>query len=257
MKHATRQFSLFVIASAMLIAGLLSACSARDPTQAQAAATTEGVAPAVDIAVADPAHAEADLSDTDGVAADRSTPVDKYQPLANGTQIFYAYMALSGEKPDYEPIAIHLYSLYKDEQDQFKRRDLLEAATQVIDEEIQKAKGSRYFVMKTPTALGPYDFASKSFPINAITEDGMSFSFSGPASSYSLAFNNAAAYSAVVVEDENTARALEEIRATTGGLYTMKLYFFAAGVQSGTRVLRVEITKVEMLDDKGRIIITI
>lgn len=100
---------------------------------------------------------------------DASTPLQNYQEIKSGKQLMYAFLATSTLPIDYEKIAGHVSSEFRYQQDEFKKRDMLNALKPAIEAEVGKAKQSRYYVMRigngSSGVVEKYDFAQKQFPL--------------------------------------------------------------------------------------------
>jgi hypothetical protein len=184
--------------------------------------------------------------------ADPSVPMEQYRDMNSGRQLMFAYLAADSMPVDYEKVAGIVSQDFRRETDEFKRRDTLNALKPGIDGEIAKAKQGRYYYMDIEDSLEKYDFDSKSFTIPAFL-DSTTYRYFFDDSTYRLAFSNGSAFSKLKVADEELARTLESMRSRQGRL-NIKVFFFAGATELGQPRLMGEITKLQILDRKGKVL---
>ena len=187
---------------------------------------------------------------------DASTPLQNYQEIKSGKQLMYAFLATSTLPIDYEKIAGHVSSEFRYQQDEFKKRDMLNALKPAIEAEVGKAKQSRYYVMRigngSSGVVEKYDFAQKQFPLPDL-KDSDSYRYFNDVSDYKLGFSNARAFNSLNVPDENAARTIENLRSTYQPL-SLLVYFFASETELGENKLKGEIMKVQLVDKQGTVL---
>lgn len=184
--------------------------------------------------------------------ADVSVPLDRYQGLNSGKELMFVYLALSTMPVDYEKVARAISNDYRSQQDEFKKRDILNAMKPGIDKEIAKAKEQRYFYIDLNDQIDKYDFDAKSFPLPALA-NAESYRIFGDVGEYRLWLANQTNFSKFPVLNENQARNIENLRSKYAGL-TSRVYFFAADTKLGESTVVGEVTKVRLLDNKGNVI---
>jgi hypothetical protein len=185
---------------------------------------------------------------------DSSIPLDKYQELLGGKQLLYAYYAVSSMPVDFEKVASIISRQYQNEQDEFKKHDMLSALKPGILGEIDKAKQNKYYSMRIGDnrILDKYDFSNQTFSIPPLSDPSTSRYF-GDASSYRLGFSNSKAFSSLKVADENTARTMESLRLKYDGLRLI-VYFFANDTELGDTKLKAEIMHIRLIDKQGKVL---
>ena len=181
--------------------------------------------------------------------ANKATPLDQYQDLAEGKQLLFAYQALSNMPTDFEKIATSISDEYRNQSDDFKKRDILNALKPGIEKEIAKAKEHRYYYSDDQAQLNKYNFDQKFFGLNNIGDAG-SYHYFTNISSYRYKFINSEKFSKIFVPDENKARTVEGFRANSNNL-KVRVYFFFADSELGKTNILAEITKVVLTDSKG------
>lgn len=184
--------------------------------------------------------------------ADKSVSLDQYQGLNSGKQLLFAYLATSAMPVDYENVAAAISNEYRSQQDEFKKRDILNALKPGIDKEIAKAKENRYFFMDMEDQVAKYDFDAKAFPLPALA-NAESVRYFHDLSQYRLSLANQMNFAKLSVPDENQARTIETLRSKYAGLKT-RVYFFVTETKLGETTVVGEVTKVHLLDNKGNVL---
>lgn len=184
---------------------------------------------------------------------DSSIPLDKYQELHSGKQLLYAYYAASAMPVDFEKVAAIISPQYRNEQDEFKKHDMLAALKPGILGEIDKAKQSQYYFMQIGNnrAVNKYDFSNQTFGVEELSDASTSRYF-GDAYSYQLKFSNSKNFSSLKVADENTARTIESLRLQNG--LRLVVYFFASDTELGDTKLKAEIMHIRLIDKQGKVL---
>lgn len=185
---------------------------------------------------------------------DKSIPLSAYQPTRSGNTLMFAYLALTPPPIDYEKVAASLSRDYRDQNDEFKKRDLLNSLKPGIDREITKAKEDKYYYIGIDSnpVLGKYDFDSKSFPVNAFDSE-TSYRYFYDNSDYKLQFSNSQKFKNLVVASEEQARTIESLRSKYNGL-DLRVYYFANDTILGEKRLNAEIMKIQVVDSKGNVL---
>ena len=181
--------------------------------------------------------------------ANKATPLDQYQILSSGKQLLFTYQALSAMPADYEKIAASISPDYRQQTDDFKKRDILNALKPAIDKEIEKAKETRYFYSDMSGTVDQFNFDQKFFVLKSIGE-ASSFHYMTDVSEYHYKFINGDKFNKLVVTDEAQARTIEGLRAKYDNM-KLRVYFFIADTELGDKNVLAEITKVVLTDSKG------
>lgn len=184
--------------------------------------------------------------------ADKSVPLDQYKEIKSGKELMFTYLATTTMPIDYEKIAEEVSSDYRYSNDEFKKRDILNALKPSIDAEISKARELRYRYIDIGDQIEKYNFDSKSFPMSAFSS-ASAYRYFSDSPRYTLAFSNMDAYRNLPVPDESVARNIESLRSKYNGLYT-RVYFFVAETKIGETKVVGEITKVRVMDAKNNLL---
>lgn len=187
--------------------------------------------------------------------ADKSVPLDQYQALASGNQVMFSYLALSGMPVVYEDVARDLSQDYRNQFDDFKKRDILNALKPRIDQEIAKAKTNRYFTVDIDAKLEKYDFEGKYFTVPRYN-DSSNYWYFYDNSNYRYGLHNLSKLSKIAVPDENLARTIEALRSS-GKEMKFVVHFFASGTKLDSKEIRGEIVKAKLVDGKGQTLVEI
>lgn len=238
---------------ALLIAALLLSACSKSPSPSSSASS-----PSLSNALSPAAVQEA--AQAAKVASlpqpDASTPDGAYVRIDKGNQVMFLYAAFSGMPADYDKMAQAFSSEYRSTSDAFKKHDLLAALQPKLDAGIADAKAHPYiaWVDESPQ-LAHYDFAQKSFGVgSALFQQGGYLTFYDNGG-YVLAVSNGQAFSQLHVADDGKARTIE---ALVGKYPSMQLKIFAfvqATDGSGTPTVQAVITKVQLLDSHGQILL--
>lgn len=184
--------------------------------------------------------------------ADKSVPLESYAEMSSGKQVMFAYLAVDTMPLNYEKVAELISQDYRNQSDEFKKRDLLTALKPAIDAEVAKAKKGGYYYMSIDDRLENYNFDNKSFPHTGFEEGGYRYFYD--MANYKLKFSNSGQYRSIKVDDENLARDIESLRSKGGKLETV-IYFYVNATELGSEYALAEITKVKIKDKSGRTLV--
>lgn len=250
---------LLVISSAT---ALLSACSNHPVPSANSASDSANANASLSNAISPEAVQQA--SKAAKVASlpqpDWNTPDSAYVPISKSTQLTYLYAAFSGMPPDYDKIASAISQDYSMTSDQFKKHDMLAALKPKIDAGIADAKAHPYIIITDDPQLGHYDFQRKAFPVgSALFQAGgyeQIVDTSGPVihlvGGERLSVDNGQPFQQLNVPDENLAKTIEA-QVSQYGNFKERIYAFVQGTDdSSGPTVNTEITKVELLDQRGQ-----
>lgn len=246
----------------LLLCTVLSGCSKEEPAAAPKAAEPAPAATSTAPTPANPpvppaAPQEVPKAETAAAAvptADKSVPLSAYQELDSGRELMFAFHSLDTMPVDYEKIGYTIKPELSYTLDAFSKRDMLEALKPGIDMEIAKVKGTRYYFMVVGDSLEPYDFDIKGFRLPAF-QSATSYRYFRDLPGYRLTFPNAVAFSRLPVPIEAEAKQIESLRTSShADTMSMKIYFFLTDTVLGDTVVNAELTKVQLLDSKGRVL---
>ncbi len=249
--------SVLLLSASALVATtlMLGACSKSTPSaDAGASASKPSLNSALSPAAVQQAATAAKTASLP--QANLATPDEAYVGIDKGNQVMFLYTAFSGLPADYDKMGRAYSSEYRSTSDAFKKHDLLTALQPKLDASVADAKAHPYisWVDDSPQ-LAHYDFAQKSFQVNsAIFQQGGYLTFYDN-SGYVLAVSNGQAFSQLHVADDGKARTIE---ALVGKYPSMQLKIFAfvqATDGSGTPTVQAVVTKVQLLDPHGQVLL--
>lgn len=231
---------------ALFVVGLvaLAACSKTPPALAAAASMpTATAAPVADLPT-----------------ADLATPDSAYVPITEPSQVWVIYAGLSGASVD-DDLLSNVSPSYQGTLDPFQRHDLRAKLIPGIETQLATAKDHRYvsFVDRSGR-LAPYNFDHKAFGFASALMNGDASVAHGQMAGVSLIDvlpTNAGAFQWLTVPDQTKARELQA-KITAGLMPQVKVWAYVQGaseVHGITRTLFVQITKVQILDPQGRILL--
>lgn len=189
---------------------------------------------------------------------DWNTPDGAYVPVIKGTKLMYLYAAFSGMPPAYDKMAAAISQDYSMTSDQFKKHEMLAALKPKIDAGIADAKAHPYIVFTDDNPnLEHYDFQRKAFPVGSalFQSGGYERFFDANAANYMLSVTNGQPFQQINVADENLAKAIEA-QVSQYGNFKERIYAFVQGTDdSSGPMVNAEITKVELLDSRGQVLL--
>lgn len=191
-------------------------------------------------------------------SADPSISLSEYMVWDNNNIPMYTYYALANkalEKQDYETIMGNIDNSYTYEGDGFKKADLRKQLQVKVDSTLQKYKENtnRYFKANWGYfSLQNYDFERLSFPQNALRDTTL-FGWNGR-TAFNMTFSNSESYLDFKVEDEKTARKIEEL-INRGHLFELEIYGFVQGVNEENKTLTVQIVNIDLKDSNNRLLV--
>ena len=191
--------------------------------------------------------------------ADLSTPDSAYVPVTQARQVWVMYDALSGDKPsDMMLWAIDPTLMGADP---FQKKDKEATLLPQLNAEMAAAKDHRYIVWVDGSGrLAPYNFDHHAFGFaSALTNPpaGVSHGQIAGVSLIDVAPTNAAAFQWLRVPDEAQAKAIQS-RLSAGWIPQVKVWAYVQGgeqVRGITQTLFVQITKVQVLDPQGQVVL--
>lgn len=260
-----------VLSVAIMTVFTLTACSGKkDYAAAQAADTTltgvpyensyegrEAAKAAQQAAVAAAAAAQRAAGVAALPKADPNYPLNQYITWQSGAQVMFMYNALNNAPLDYDKIASLYSSEYRNNNDTFKKSDLLKSLTPNINAEIGRAKANRYFVVTLPVQLNSYDLSSHSFTDTSIVS-GTTFYFVDSEHPYNYSFTNGDSFKTINVIDETLARKIEGVRSNGSGM-SLRIYAYAQGDDTtniNLQTVQSQIVKAQLLDENGGVLFT-
>jgi hypothetical protein len=188
---------------------------------------------------------------------DWNTPDSAYVPVTKGSQLMFLYAAFSGMPADYDKMASAISQDYNMTSDQFKKHDMLAALKPKIDAGIADAKAHPYIIITEDNPnLGHYDFQRKAFPVgSALFQSGGYERFFDAGANYTLSVTNGQTFQQLNVPNENLAKTIEA-QVSHYGNFKERIYAFVQGTDdSSGPMINAEITKVELLDSRGQVLL--
>lgn len=192
--------------------------------------------------------------------ADLSTPASAYVPITEPGQVWLMYAGLSGGKVDDELLS-EVSPSYQGTVDPFQRRDMLAKLTPGIEANLAAAKDHRYVSFTDLSGrLAPYNFDHQSFGFASALMNGDASVAHGQMAGVSLIDvmpTNAADFQWLSVPDQAKARDIQA-KITAGWIPEVKVWAYIQGaskVHGITQTLFCEITKVQVLDPQGNVVL--
>jgi hypothetical protein len=207
-----------------------------------------------------PSPAAATVSSPGLPTADLSTPDSAYVPITEPSEVWLMYAGLSGASVD-DDLLSNVSPSYQGTLDPFQRHDLRAKLIPGIETQLATAKDHRYvsFVDRSGR-LAPYNFDHKAFGFASALMNGDASVAHGQMAGVSLIDvlpTNAGAFQWLSVSDQAKARELQA-KITAGLMPQVKVWAYVQGaseVHGITRTLFVQITKVQILDPQGQVLL--
>lgn len=186
-----------------------------------------------------------------------STPIDQYRPISGGTDIVYLYYAKTGLPIPYEDLAPRISDEYRNTQDAFKKKEVLDALKLKIDANVEAFKKTDYISFVEDGLLGHYDLNKKSFIVRGMPDqnDSKYTSFG----MYSVSFTNVSKFSGYKVDEVERAKEIEALVTKGGGVAVEKielhgnLYAFVQKANTDTKQIQVQIVRIQAQDEAGKV----
>ncbi len=191
--------------------------------------------------------------------ADFSTPDSAYVPITQARQVWVMYDALSGDKPT----DMMLWSIDPSLMgaDAFQKRDKEAQLLPQLTVEMGAARDHRYIEwVDTSGRVAHYDFAHHAFGFASALmnpQAGVSHGQIAGVNMIDVAPTNAAAFQWLRVPDETQAKAIQA-RMSAGWIPQVKVWAYVQGgekVRGITQTLWIQITKVQVLDPQGQVVL--
>lgn len=178
----------------------------------------------------------------------RKMPLENYKELKGDTDIMFLHYALSNLPVDYDEVLTEYSDVYRRTNDDFKKQDILTVLKPRVDQEISEAKNSRYVKMKwNGIRLDKYDFEAKGFHQNAVSNDS---NLGWKSYGYRITFSNGDAFKLLRVQDETTARLIEQKRSKYER-FNLIIYAFAQEAELNKSNVTSQILHLKLLDSRG------
>lgn len=176
---------------------------------------------------------------------DPATPLASYQKIDSGNTVMFLYYGILDLPTQYDKIAEAYSSEYRQTSDSFQRKDIAKSLQPRIDQEIARAKASRYVRLEQDgyNLLARYDFDKKRFAVNEMSDDR--YTYFNDNASYTLGTTNAGAFSAFDVADEQVARKIEAHLAKNDKL-RMEIYAYAQDADPNSQRVKLEVMKMRL-----------
>lgn len=180
------------------------------------------------------------------------------QYIATRRDLAELFYAVSGQPVDAAREAADA-PVVKSQYDEAKKKETTTQLAAQIGEGARRIAANpllRYRVVQAEATLGPYDVFRKGFPLRAVGPDSKitfmrGFDLARTAADYSLAFSNGADFGLLRVEDEATARKIEQLRTNTPLALTgsLRVYVFVqdAAIGPGPGQLIAQVLRVDLV----------
>lgn len=246
-----RNSVLTSISAASLLMLALTACSDNKQPEKPVSTAAEQVEVAKEVS-STPAAPAPTVSKLPNGDVDRA--LSDYAEWQGNNQIMFLFYALSKLPVDYDKVMLNYSEEYRNSHDTFRKNDLKKALKDQIDAEIASAAGLQY--LKTTWnyfSIQSYDFDSLSFPQTNL-ENGSYFYWNDGYHTYQLHFTNGDDFKNLVVEDEATARKIEELRSQYR-TFNLNLYTYVQAADPAKNAVKVQVVAVELTDERGNVLI--
>lgn len=187
------------------------------------------------------------------------------QTIASRRDLAELFYAVSGQPVDAGKEAADA-PVIKLQHDEAKKQEATAQLIAQIGEGARRIAANpllRYRMVQAEATLGPYDVFRKGFPLRAIGPGSKvtfmrGFDLARTAADYSLAFSNGADFDLLRVEDEATARKIEQLRSNTPLALTgsLRVYVFVqdAAVGPGPGQLIAQVLRVDLVNGNKEVL---
>jgi hypothetical protein len=235
----------------LCLIGLLAACSEKTANE-----TPKDQKPQTNAATPKGANSDAVTAFNEGQkkakatkpAPDLSVPLENYTALKqdkSGSWLTNLAVAYSDPKPDDKELLNLFSAKYYNEQDAFKKQDLIATELPPIKELLAAYSKQRYYSLEFGTSndgIAPfftltngYDFENKSFKVN--NGEGCFSTRYANQQSVTLSFVEASpTLCNAKIDDIEMAKRVEQLRAANTASLRGKIYFFVQSVEQGNSV---------------------
>ncbi|SNT30468.1 hypothetical protein SAMN06265795_12347 [Noviherbaspirillum humi] len=236
-------------ALAVCLVGLLVACGEKTTSETPKEPSKQNNASAPTGANSDAAAAFNEAQKKAQVVKpqpDMKVPLENYTALAqdqNDTWLTYLAVAYSDQKSDDKELLNLFSGKYYNEQDAFKKQELIPTELPPIKTTVEGYSKQRYYSMEfgktniavnaSPQIYNGYDFDSKSFRIIGAFDTNSTYA---NRQNVLLNFPQAPALAKLKVEEIEMAKRIEQLRASNSVHLRGKVYFFVTEVVQGNRV---------------------
>lgn len=203
--------------------------------------------------------AQSTSTSSDLPTADLSTPDSAYVPITQARQVWVMYDALSRDKPSDMMLWAIDPSLMG--ADPFQKKDKEAQLLPQLNAEMATAKDHRYIVwVDTSGRLAPYDLDHHAFGFASALmnpQAGVSHGQIADVGMVDVTPTNTAAFQWLRVPDETQAKAIQA-RMSAGWIPRVKVWAYVQGgekVRGITQTLSVQITKVQVIDAQGQVVL--
>lgn len=251
MKTYQRFFGVALIASSVAIFN--SGCS--KPDEESTTAEGKSTEPLAD--VTDPQVIKQELETKQAMQApqaDRNRPLEQYESLEGGNQLMATLISMGAMPMDYEDFASKINQAYANENDAFKKRDLLNNLKPQLDALVEQAKQNRYVFTDHRPQLSEFDFETMSYTLNGLPEKGSEFYFYDNRGAM-ISYSNADAFKKLQLTEEQ-ARVVEEYKAKYRDM-SLRVYLYMNDHKLGEPVVKAQIVHLHLVGPKGEVLGTI
>ncbi len=178
-------------------------------------------------------------------------PLSAHREMNNDGKLMIAYIA--AKRPStipYAELAQKISPEYAQEQNEFKKRDLLEGLQPEINHQISLATSSPFYYLILSTPIGPYDFSAHTFPIRITGNDLSGAFFFDFVGGHRLVLTNSSNFNSIEVLNEQEARSIADQRSTL----KLKIYFTATNSNTKQNHLNAHIYGVQLINEHGSVL---
>ena len=239
---------------ALLSAAILTAACSKSPNTSSDKSSPPSLSNALSPAAVKEATQAAKLASMP--QPDASKHEDAYVKIDKGNQVMFLYAAFSDLPANYDKMARSFSREYRSATDEFKKHDLLAALQPKLDAGIANAKTHPYITwIDDSPRLAHYDFAQKSFQVgSSLFQRGGYLTFYDNGS-YVLAVSNGEVFRQLHVADESKARVIEALISKRRSMQLKTFAFVQTTDGSDTPTVQTVITKVQLLDPHGKVLL--
>ncbi len=186
--------------------------------------------------------------------ADQNRPLEQYESLEGGNQLMVTLISMNAMPMDYEDLASKINKAYANENDAFKKRDLLNNLKPQLDSLVEQAKQNRYVFTDHQPQLSEFNFETMSYTLNGLPEKGSEFYFYDNRGAM-ITYSNADEFKQLKLT-EAQARVVEEYKAKYRDM-SLRVYMFMNDHKLGEPVVKAQIVHLHLIGPKGEILGTI
>lgn len=186
-------------------------------------------------------------------AADLATAEEKYIKVDSGVQVAFLYYAVTGLPPDYEKLTPIFSKEYRSTQNEFKKKEILDAVKPKIDERISYFKENRYVKVDTDFSLDHIDMATKSFPLDGVPGESRYIYFYDD-STYKVGVANGEKFKHFTAASDEQAREIENMVEKGRARGKLDMFLFAQDADMSSGIVKFQLVKARLTDKGGKVL---